>query len=58
MKSFSPSKRGLLSFISSAFDPFPFLILQQLWKISLDWDEEIPLNLKNCWLKWLQIKKH
>ena len=58
MKSFSPSKRGLLSFISSAFDPFPFLILQQRWKISLDWDEEIPLNLKNCWLKWLQTLKN
>ena len=34
------------------------LILQQLWKISLDWDEEIPLHLKNRWLKWLQTLKN
>ena len=26
------------------------LILQQLWKISVDWDKEI-LELKNPWLK-------
>ena len=34
------------------------LILQQLWKISLDYDEKIPLNLKNRWLKWLQTLKN
>ena len=33
------------------------LTLQQLWKVFLDWYEEIPLNLKNCWLKWLQTLK-
>ena len=67
MKPFSPSKRGLLSFISSVFDPLGLLtlsmieaklILQQLWKISLDWDEEIPSNLNNLWLKWLQTLKN
>ena len=60
MKPFPLSKRGLLSFISSVFDPLGLLapsmleaklILQQLWKISLDWDEEIPPNLNNRWLK-------
>ena len=34
------------------------LILQQLWKISLDYDEKIPLNLKNRWLKWIQTLKN
>ena len=34
------------------------LIVQQLWKISLDWDEEIPFNFKNCWLKCLQTLKN
>ena len=67
MKPFSPSKRGLFSFISSVFDPLGLLtlsmveaklILQQLWKISLDWDEEIPSNLTNRWLKWLQTLKN
>ena len=45
IKSFPPSKRGLVSFISAAFNPLGLLtpsllevklILQQLWKISLD----------------------
>ena len=34
------------------------LILQQRWKISLDWDEEIPPKLDNRWLKWLQTLKN
>ena len=60
IKSFSSSKRSLLSFISSVFYPLGLLtssmsegklILKQLQKIHLDWDEEIPLNLKNRWLK-------
>ena len=34
------------------------LILQQLWKIPLDWDEEIPSHLQNRWLKWLQTLKN
>ena len=67
MKPFPPSKKGLLSFISSAFDPSGHLtpsmleaklIFQQLWKISLDWDEEIPSNLNNSCLKWLQALKN
>ena len=67
MKPFPPSKRGLLSFISSVFDPPGLLtpsmleaklIFQQLWKISLDWGEEIPSNLNNRCLKWLQALKN
>ena len=66
MKPFPLSKRGLLCFISSVFDPLGLLtpsvleaklILKQLWKIYLDWDEEIPSNLNNRWLKWLQTFK-
>ena len=67
MKPSPPSKRGLLSFISSVFGPLGLLtpsmleaklILQQLWKIPLDWDEEIPSHLQNRWLKWLQTLKN
>ena len=56
MKPSPPSKRGLLSFISSVFGPLGLLtpsmleaklILQQLWKISLDWDKKLPSNLNN-----------
>ena len=66
-KSFPSSKRGLISFISSEFDALGLLtplmleaklILQQLWKMSLDWDEKIPSNLNNRWLRWLQILKN
>ena len=67
MKPFPLSKRRLLSFISSLFGSLGLLtpsvleaklILQQLRKISLDWDEEIPPNLNNRWLKWLQTLKN
>ena len=67
MKPFPLSKRRLLSFISSLFGSLGLLtpsvleaklILQQLRKMSLDWDEEIPPNLNNRWLKWLQTLKN
>ena len=67
MKPSPLSKRGLLSFISSVFDllgPLTLsmleekLILQQLWKVFLDWDEEIPSNLNHHWLEWLQTLKN
>ena len=66
-KPFPLSKRGLFIFISSVSDPLGLLtpsmleaklILQQLWKLSIDWDEEIPRNLNNHWLKWLQTLKN
>ena len=53
------NKVKAVKFLSSVFDPLGLLtpsmleaklILQQQWKIYLNWNEEIPLNLK-----WLQI---
>ncbi|XP_057310467.1 uncharacterized protein LOC130648433 [Hydractinia symbiolongicarpus] len=53
------TKRGILSLTSSIFDPLgiltPFilegkLIIQSLWKSKIDWDEEIPTELKTRWL--------
>ena len=50
------TKRGILSYTSSIFDPLgilspiilePKLIIQSLWKEKVDWDDEIPYNLKN-----------
>ncbi|XP_057310112.1 uncharacterized protein LOC130648106 [Hydractinia symbiolongicarpus] len=55
------TKRGILSLTSSIFDPLgiltPFilegkLIIQSLWKSKVDWDEEIPTELKTRWLSW------
>ncbi|XP_057308246.1 uncharacterized protein LOC130646124 [Hydractinia symbiolongicarpus] len=53
------TKRGILSLTSSIFDPLgiltPFilegkLIIQSLWKSKIDWNEEIPTELKTRWL--------
>ena len=55
------TKRGILSYISSIFDPLailapiilePKLIIQSLWKQKRDWDSEIPTDLKQRFLLW------
>ena len=57
-----PKLRGILSIIGSVFDPFgfaaPFVltakkILQDLCKMKLGWDKEIPLEYNVRWQKWL-----
>ena len=49
-KTLPTSKRGILSFISSIFDPLGMsasatlestLLIQELWKQKLDWDEKL-----------------
>ena len=49
------TKRGILSYTSSIFDPLgilapiilePKLIIQSLWKQKIDWDSEIQTDLK------------
>ncbi|XP_054719215.1 uncharacterized protein LOC129228558 [Uloborus diversus] len=55
------SKRQLLSAIAHIFDPLGFLspstillkiLLQQLWKDKLSWDDPIPVNVLNVWNKF------
>ena len=55
------SKRGILSFISSIFDPLgmiapailePKLIIQKLWRLNVDWYDELPSELKQRWEEW------
>ena len=62
LKSVLTTKRGILSLISSIFDPLGFItpaliepkwIIQQLWKRKIDWDELLPSDLTKCWQKWL-----
>ena len=57
------TKRGLLSFISSIYDPVgliapvtlePKLIIQDLWRRQIDWDVQLPDDLKLRWTKWKQ----
>jgi len=56
-----PTKRGILSAVSSLYDPMgsvcPVLleaktILQKLWKLKLGWDNEMPEDLQCHWNKW------
>ena len=55
------TKCGILSAVSSLYDPMGFVcpvileakkILQELWKLNLGWDDEIPEDLQNQWNKW------
>ena len=62
-KSVALTKRELLSFISLIYDPVgliapvtlePKLIIQDLWRRQIDWDVELPDDLKLRWTKWKQ----
>ena len=58
----SVSRRGILSIVSSIYDPLGFLapvilparqILQGLCKTKLGWDDQIPQEMAQVWQKWL-----
>ena len=60
-KNLPSSKSGVLSFISSIFVSLgvltavthePKLIIQELWKRKLGWDEQLPPDLKYRWNDW------
>jgi hypothetical protein len=57
------TKRGILRVTSSLFDPTGFLtpfilkakiLLQELWRTQLDWDEVVDDNQQKHWKKWLE----
>ena len=57
------TRRGLLSVVSSVYDPLGFAapvilpakaILQDLCRKRLEWDDPIPNEEKERWLKWLK----
>ncbi|PFX14995.1 hypothetical protein AWC38_SpisGene20813 [Stylophora pistillata] len=61
MQDTPPTRRGILSTVSSVFDPLslvaPFIlggeqILQELCRDGIGWDEEVPDKLKSEWEKW------
>ncbi|GBM63383.1 hypothetical protein AVEN_85264-1 [Araneus ventricosus] len=61
------SKREILGTINKIFDPLgiacpvtliPKLLLQRLWKLKLSWDQEVDLNSKSGFCKWLNDLKH
>ena len=58
-----PTKRGILSTVSSLFDPLGFLgpfllpvkvILQELWRMDVQWDDPIPEPLLTQWNGWVE----
>ncbi|GFY30103.1 integrase catalytic domain-containing protein [Trichonephila clavipes] len=57
------TKRSLLSIANHIFDPIGFtapvtlkpkLILQEIWKLKLEWDENLPKDILNQVKKWLE----
>lgn len=58
-----PTKRELLSAIMSVYDPFGFLcefmlpvkiLLQELWRIGIQWDDVVPETIDKKWQTWLR----
>ena len=58
-----PTKRGILSTVTSLYDPLGFLgpfilpvkiILQELWRIAVQWDDPISEPLLTRWNKWIE----
>ena len=62
VKSMPITRRGILSVVSSVYDPHGFLspfillaktIVQSLCRMKRTWDEEIPEDVANRWFAWL-----
>ena len=58
-----PTKRGILSTVSSLFDPLGFMgpfilpvkvLLQELWRMGIQWDERVPEPLLTQWHRWME----
>ncbi|XP_053691580.1 uncharacterized protein LOC128740093 [Sabethes cyaneus] len=58
-----PTKREVLSFIMSVYDPLGLishitieskLIMQDLWRTGIEWDDKIPDNLNKTWQNWIK----
>ena len=61
------TKRGILSVVSSLYDPLGFLspltflvkvLLQNLWRIGVQWDEEIQDPYLLQWQRWIEELQH
>ncbi|XP_065094846.1 uncharacterized protein LOC135715533 [Ochlerotatus camptorhynchus] len=55
-----PTKREVLRVLMTIFDPLGFLsflkiLLQQIWRSGMQWDEEIDDNANEKWNTWLQV---
>lgn len=57
-----PTKREVLRVVMSVYDPLGFvahfvifgkILLQQIWKTCVQWDDMLPDNLNEMWQQWL-----
>ncbi|XP_033759555.1 uncharacterized protein LOC117341801 [Pecten maximus] len=57
------TRRGILSMVSSVYDPLGFLapfvltakvILQELCKLQLGWDDQVPNGFQDQWCVWIK----
>ncbi|XP_055585318.1 uncharacterized protein LOC129738158 [Uranotaenia lowii] len=62
-----PTKRQVLRCVMILFDPLgllaPFLIhgkvlIQDLWRTGIEWDDEVPDRVYERWLKWIEVIAH
>lgn len=62
----APTKRMMLSFVMKIYDPLGLvgslvvqgkILLQDVWRANLDWDDQIPEDLFARWKLWLQVLK-
>ncbi|XP_054283573.1 uncharacterized protein LOC129000637 [Macrosteles quadrilineatus] len=63
----SPTKRQVLQAVMSIYDPLGFItpitmkgkiLVQNLWKLNIQWDEVIPAKLEKLWENWMKdVKK-
>ena len=61
------SKRGILRVTASLFDPLglvvpflltPKLLLRELWRRNIGWDEDIDETLLAVWTRWQEMARH
>jgi hypothetical protein len=61
------TKRGILSIIAQIYDLIGLIspivvrakiILQNLWSLNLDWDDQVPPSIENLWSQFLTDLRH
>ena len=59
----TPTKRQILRSVATIFDPLGILspitvivkqLLQRIWKLRLQWDENLPADIVTIWKRWIQ----
>ncbi|XP_037042681.1 uncharacterized protein LOC119079015 [Bradysia coprophila] len=64
---YCPTKREVLRVLMSVFDPlglianvlvFGKILLQEVWRNKIEWDEKLPLPLHNKWISWIRALLH